>query len=96
VDLCFTGEGQLDGQSAGGKAVMGLSRMCRAEGVPCVALVGAVGEGAERCLEEGLTAYFSIADGPMSLNMACGEARRLLHAAAGNCVRLWRAGRQVL
>jgi glycerate 2-kinase len=89
VDLCFTGEGQLDGQSASGKAVMGLSRMCQAEGVPCVALVGTVGEGAERSLAEGLTAYFSIAEGPMSLERACGEARRLLGETARNCIRLW-------
>jgi glycerate 2-kinase len=91
VDLCFTGEGQLDAQSAHGKAVTGLSRMCRAADVPCIALVGAIGPDAQHSLAEGLTAYFSITNSPMTFETACGQAPRLLAEAAANCLRLWNA-----
>src|SRR5687767_518901 len=43
ADLCLTGEGRLDGQSAAGKAPVGVARLCRDAGVPCVAVVGSVG-----------------------------------------------------
>ena len=41
-DLIVTGEGRLDSQSLGGKAVSGVAGRCRALGVPAVALVGAL------------------------------------------------------
>src|SRR5207249_3644624 len=43
ADLCITGEGRVDGQSAGGKTAVGVARICKELGVPCVALVGSVG-----------------------------------------------------
>jgi glycerate kinase len=88
ADLVITGEGRLDASSLGGKTAVGVARVCRELGVPCVALVGAVGEGAERAVEEGLTAYFSICDRPMTTEQAMRDARELLARAAGNIVRL--------
>ncbi len=41
VHLCFTSEGQIDDQTAYGKAVAGIARLCKQQQVPCVALVGA-------------------------------------------------------
>ncbi len=41
-DLVVTGEGRLDSQSLGGKAVSGVAGRCRALGVPAAALVGAL------------------------------------------------------
>ncbi len=61
--LVVTGEGRLDGQSLHGKAAMTVAKRCRAAGVPCVALVGCVGEGAERALGCGLTKYVVIGEG---------------------------------
>ncbi|MBN2560114.1 MAG: glycerate kinase [Phycisphaerae bacterium] len=51
ADLVITGEGQLDRQSLMGKVVGSVGRMSRAAGVPCVAIVGTTGPGAEACLE---------------------------------------------
>ena len=48
ADLVITGEGRLDGQSLMGKVVGAVARMCHVVGVPCVALVGAIGPGAEQ------------------------------------------------
>lgn len=40
ADLCVTGEGAFDGQSAGGKTASGVARLCRELGVPCALLAG--------------------------------------------------------
>jgi len=63
ADLVITGEGRLDGQSLQGKAAMTVARRCKAAGVPCVALVGSVGEGAEQTRAHGLSAYYVIGEG---------------------------------
>lgn len=47
ADLVITGEGRLDGQSLMGKVVGAIARMAHSAGVPCVALVGTIGPGAE-------------------------------------------------
>lgn len=92
VDLCLTGEGRFDGQSLAGKAPMGVARACKARGVPCVVLAGGVEAGAERALGEGVTAYFSICERPMTVEEAMGDARGLLRRLAGNVMRVWRRG----
>lgn len=48
ADLVVTGEGRLDGQSLMGKVVGAIARMAHSTGVPCVALVGALGPGEEQ------------------------------------------------
>lgn len=51
ADLVITGEGRLDRQSLMGKVVGAVGRLCRAAEVSCVAVVGAIGPGAEECLQ---------------------------------------------
>lgn len=92
ADLVITGEGRLDASSLGGKTAVGVARVCRELGVPCVGLVGGIGEGAERAVAEGMSAYFSICDRPMSLDEAVRDAGELLARGAGNVVRLARLG----
>jgi glycerate kinase len=87
TDLCITGEGRLDASSMGGKTAIGVARVCKKLGVPCVALVGAIGEGAEAGLAEGLKAYYSINDSAMSLEDAMRNARELLTRAAEKLMR---------
>jgi glycerate kinase len=40
-DLCLTGEGRIDEQTAGGKVVAGVARLARELGVPAIAFAGA-------------------------------------------------------
>jgi len=40
ADLCLTGEGRLDAQTAHGKAAFGVAEIARAAGVPCVCIPG--------------------------------------------------------
>jgi glycerate kinase len=89
TDLCFTGEGRLDGQSLAGKAAIGIGKLCRLHGVPCVALVGSFDVNPEVLTTNGITACFSICDGPIPLETAVSDAGRLLTQTAVNCVRLW-------
>jgi len=91
ADLCITGEGRLDSQSLSGKTVIGVARLCKAAGIPCIALGGSVDPDTEAALAEGLTAWFSICDGPMTLEQAMADAPGLLARSAANAFRLWRA-----
>lgn len=47
ADLVLTGEGRLDGQTRYGKTVAGVARLAKEEGVPVIAVPGALGEGWE-------------------------------------------------
>lgn len=59
ADLVITGEGRIDAQSAHGKVPMGVGLRCLRAGVPCIALCGSVGPGAEEVYACGITAVFS-------------------------------------
>ncbi|WP_458524543.1 glycerate kinase [Onishia taeanensis] len=88
ADLVITGEGQLDGQSLAGKTPVGIARAARAKGVPVVALVGRLGEGWQAAHEEGISAAFALADGPITLDEALARTPALLADRAGSLVRL--------
>ena len=64
VDVIITGEGCLDGQSAMGKAPVGLARAVKKHDSSkrVVALAGRIGEGAEKCTEQGIDEYYGITD----------------------------------
>ena len=81
ADLCITGEGRLDAQSLAGKTCIGVARTCRDLGVPCVALVGSTGEGAEAATTEGLSHYLAIGHG-LPLEESIRRAPELLRSAA--------------
>lgn len=51
-DLCLTGEGRIDDQTAGGKVVAGVAQLAAAAGVPVVVLVGAAEARPGRTLDD--------------------------------------------
>jgi glycerate kinase len=91
-DLCLTGEGSIDEQSAFGKTAVGVGRLARSLGCPTLALAGALGPGAERVLEHGIDACFSICPGPIRLDDAITQAAELLERATEQAVRAFLAG----
>ncbi len=95
TDLCLTGEGSLDDQSAFGKTAVGVGRLARSLGCSVLALAGSIGPGAEATLAEGLDAYFSICPGPITLETAMAHATNLLEAATTQAVRAFLAGRRI-
>ncbi len=94
ADLCLTGEGSLDASSAFGKTAVGVARLARSLGVPCLALAGMIGPGAEGVLSEGIDAFASIAPGPGPLDEAMASASDRLERATAGFVRAFLAGRR--
>jgi glycerate kinase len=92
ADLVFTGEGRMDAQTVLGKTPVGVARHARPRGIPVIAIVGALGNGYEAVYAEGITAAFSLAPGPITLEQACANAAALLRQRVGDCMRLLRAG----
>lgn len=88
ADLVFTGEGKFDGQSAHGKVPVGVARACREFGVPVIVLAGMVTLDSESLHDEGITASFSIANGPMSLKESMEQAAVLLERQAAQVMRV--------
>ena len=58
ADLVVTGEGQLDGQTAMGKAPVGVARLAKKYRKPVIAFSGSVAKEARRCNEQGIDAFF--------------------------------------
>ncbi|MGN0908283.1 MAG: glycerate kinase [Succinivibrio sp.] len=88
ASLVLTGEGRSDAQSALGKVPSGVIRHCRAHGVRCVVISGALGDGAPDLIREGAAGIFSICDRPMALETSIRNARDLLAIQCANVVRL--------
>ena len=94
ADLCITGEGRIDGSSAHGKTIVGVGRQARALGVPTLAIGGSIGVGAADVLDQGIDAYFSLCDTPMTLETALTLAAPLLENASEQALRCFLAGRR--
>lgn len=90
--LVVTGEGRLDGQSRFGKAPIGVARMARAAGRPCVAFAGAVDGAAEDFRRLGLDVVVPIVDRPMTLAEAMADGEALLRRAARRFIEAVRLG----
>lgn len=88
ADLIVTGEGKLDRQSLGGKAVVGVARRAKKLGVPLVAVVGDIGDGIEAAYGEGVTAVFSINQTAVDFSAARLRSRSDLAKTMDNILRL--------
>ena len=89
ADLIITGEGRLDGQSLSGKTPIGVSRAAKRFNKPVIVLAGSLGDGWQACFDEGVTAAFALADGPMTLADALPRTAELLEARCESLLRLW-------
>jgi glycerate 2-kinase len=87
ADLCITGEGQLDMQSLAGKTPISVAQICREMKIPCIALAGSIAPSLSAAHTEGLTAFFSICDRPMTLEEAMQNTPPLLQQAAEQLTR---------
>jgi glycerate kinase len=79
----FTGEGQVDRQSAYGKGPVEVARRARAVGVPAVLIAGRLGEGWEAVLAEGVT----VVEGLDPAADGTATTAELVRAAAGRACR---------
>lgn len=60
ADLVITGEGRLDGQTAMGKAPVGVAKLAKKHGKKVIAFAGCVTKEAVKCNQEGIDAFFPI------------------------------------
>ncbi|MBR0374480.1 MAG: glycerate kinase [Mogibacterium sp.] len=81
ADLVVTGEGRMDASSAYGKAAAGVARRCKAAGVPCVAIVGCTGDGADEMYRHSITEIVTTGQG-LSHEEAMRTARPRCYDAA--------------
>lgn len=90
--LVFTGEGRMDAQTLLGKTPAGVARYASRQGIPVIALAGSLGDDYEALYKVGISAAFSLAPGPVSLEQAYAQAAEYLRQRAGDCTRAWLAG----
>ncbi len=92
TDLVITGEGRIDWQSAFGKVPSGIGMRCRKKGVPAVAIVGGMGNGAEKIYEFGVESIIPTINGAMDITEALDRAEELYANAADRLFRVIRVG----
>ena len=90
--VVFTGEGQLDFQTAFGKTPAGVAKVAKAQNIPVIAIAGGIAEGAEAVYEIGIDAMLGIVREPIALDDAIKAAPRLLADTAEQAARLMLIG----
>jgi len=93
-DLILTAEGVIDQKTVLGKMPSEIARRAKQRGVPVIAIVGKVGEGAEANLAVGIDAYFSIANGPCLQTEVMKQAAQLVEETTEQVVRLFLSARR--
>lgn len=93
ADLVVTGEGRMDSQSLGGKVVSGIGRRAKEQGVPVIAVVGAIGEDLDldAAKETGISAVFSINPAPVDFSVARCHTKENLELTVRNIIGLLNA-----
>ena len=86
--LVFTAEGQLDSQTAYGKAVGAVATAARKAGARVVALAGSVTADDAALQTLGIDAALSIVSGPMTLEESMEHTSQLLADTAARATRL--------
>ena len=95
-DVVITGEGRLDGQSAMGKAPVGVAKTAKKYGKPVIAFSGCVTDDARTTNEHGIDAFFPILKSPCTTEQAMNteNAKRNLSDTAEQAFRLIKATRK--
>lgn len=89
ADLVITGEGRIDGQSVCGKVLYGIGMRAKKQNVPVIAIGGGVKEDSEALLDCGISAMFSIANGPITLEYAMENGPALIRQVVKNIMRVF-------
>lgn len=94
ADLVITAEGQLDGQTAFGKAPAAVARHASAKGLPCIAIAGSLGEGANTLDEIGITDVYTLCRDTITMEDAIANAAEYVREAAALATRTFLAPQQ--
>lgn len=88
ADWVITGEGKFDRQTLNGKTVFGVSRVAKMQNIPVIVIAGTLGDDYQALYEHGVTAAFSLANGPLTLEHACEHAAELIYERTIDIARL--------
>lgn len=88
ADVIITGEGRVDWQSAYGKVLYGIGQYGHRNGIPVFAIVGSMGEGAEKLYDCGITSILPTVNDIMTLEEAMERAEELYENAADRLFRI--------
>lgn len=91
ADVVVTGEGRLDGQTAMGKAPVGVAGLAKKYGKPVIAFSGCVTADATECNSQGIDAFFPILRNVVTLEEAMRPetAKANMADAVEQAFRLW-------
>ena len=92
ADLVITGEGAMDGSSAYGKVPVGIGRRLKGKGVPVLAIVGDIGDGASAVYEHGIHGIMSTVNRAIPLEEALARSAEMLEDAAERVMRIIKIG----
>lgn len=81
ADLVITGEGRLDGQTAMGKAPIGVAQLAKKHDKPVIAFAGCVTKDATLCNKHGIDAFFPIMRKATTLDEAMNHDNALNNLA---------------
>ena len=85
ASLIITGEGAIDGQTKKGKVPVGVAR--RANGIPVIAIVGDIRDGAEAVYNMGIASIMPALKRAMPLEEAIKNSKHLIEDAAERACR---------
>ena len=88
ADLILTGEGKLDYQTKFGKVPYGIAQLSRKYNKPVIGIAGSLGEGYEELYEYGFQSIISIMEGPITLEEAIKNSRKLILNSAESIIRM--------
>jgi len=91
--VVLTGEGRIDAQTAFGKTALGVAKVARDAGVPCIAVGGGVEPDGEAALWEVGAIAIGVGEEPQSLEDAIAAGVAPLERCGRRLARLLSAGR---
>ncbi len=91
ADIIIVGEGRMDGQTAQGKAPLGVAK-CAPKNVPVIAICGSVTEDVAELYSKGITAIFPSIGHVAPLSEILRDAAKNIERTARNVAALVRGG----
>ena len=89
ADLIITGEGKLDDQTLQGKALAGIAALAQMHQVPMIVIAGTLGSNYQALYSQGMTAAFSLCNGPITLQDAMQHTSSLLQDRSRDIMRVF-------
>jgi len=89
ADLIITGEGRIDGSTAYGKTIYGVSRTAAKYDIPVIALAGELGPEIYKVRQMGVKIIMPICSGAITIEEAMNNAADLLADRAEKALQMW-------